>query len=412
MGEARQIDQALTDARHQRELAELELLTAQDDLNAAREQRQGVERIARFDASMADRDVYLQRMIFRQMSANLELLTYDLYVLQKAFEYEFDARIDEIFSRWPALQKFRPLLELSPGSLTGEFDRTNVHRDLLEQSAQLEDLPDVVQLVRDLALGARYRDSYTLSIKDDFPIAWDRFKRNGPLLFEISLREFMGLSSNGRPMRHSIKIKSLRFEPVICVPKEDLVSLSNEKDPDKEDFKYCLASPVDVGTWRTREATLRSSKQAKLVEKHPNRLTWAAFHAGEGWQIGENGALRWIEWGPQVADSNYEAEEVKNYYNALEGLTPASRWVIDYDRSTGLLPKHFGNVLVTIEFTYGMIEENIRQTFAAGISEQLGAVTEFQSAPRIIQDATAENRTDARAARAFVRRRIQAVHER
>lgn len=164
-----------------------------------------------------------------------------------------------------------------------------------------------------------------------------------------------------------------------------MVSLSNEKDPDKEDFKYCLASPVDVGTWRTREATLRSSKQAKLVEKHPNRLTWAAFHAGEGWQIGENGALRWIEWGPQVADSNYEAEEVKNYYNALEGLTPASRWVIDYDRSTGLLPKHFGNVLVTIEFTYGMIEENIRQTFAAGISEQLGAVTEFQSAPALFR---------------------------
>ena len=47
MGEARQVDQAVGDARHQHELAELELLGAQDELDAAQTQRRGLEQVSR-----------------------------------------------------------------------------------------------------------------------------------------------------------------------------------------------------------------------------------------------------------------------------------------------------------------------------------------------------------------------------
>lgn len=409
MSEARQVDQAVAEARQQREIAELELYAAQDDLSAAHEQRHGLERLGNFDAAIEDRDVYLQRMVFRQMSANIELITYDLYVLQKAFEYEFDAKLEEIFTRWPALIRFRPLLELSPGTLTGEFDRTNVHQDLLEQRQQLVDLPEVVQLVRDLAMGTRYRNSRTISIEHDYPAAWSRFLTSGsPILFETRLRDFVGIAPSGRPMRHSVKIKSVKVKPILH---GRLTIESVDNDPAGDKFTYQVVSPEEVGTWRGKVDNNRSAEAANLAFRLADRLAWAVFHCGVGWQIDDTGALRWIEWGPQVVDSNHPSEENNSYYNALEGLTPASRWILDYDRSSGILPIHIKDFEVTVEVTYGMIEENIRHAHAALSGIQASEVT-WEPVSKALEDDMEAANPDSSLARALARRQIQALHVR
>ena len=313
--------------------------------------------------------------------------------------------------------------ESSPGS---SIARTS-DRDLLAQAAQLEYLPDVVQLVRDLAIGVRYRDRVTLSMRHDFPEAWHSFIEKGvPLLFESTLPQFCGLRPGGRPLRHSIKIKSLRFtakfRPQILeepkLPDEKLPEDSldprdlSPKTKQKKPESFRLAAPGAVGRLRNFENSYRAASEARLMQDYPERFKWAVFHAGEGWQIDENGALRWIEWGPQLADSNHDAEETESYYNALEGLTPAARWLIDYDRSTGLRPEDFEDMFVIVEVTYGRIEENLRLAFHMGQHEELGQAP----APEINRDPARPDgpydaRQDAVAARAFAARRVATVQQ-
>lgn len=447
MKEARQVDQAVTDARHQQELAELELLAAQDDLSAAHQQRGVIRKIADFDAGVEDRDVYLQRMMFRKISSSIELITYDLYVIQKGFEYEFDVSLDEIFSRWPQLQRFRALLELSPGTLTGEFDRTNVHQDLIEHSARLSVLPELVSLVRDLVSGAKYRNTLSLSMKDDFPDEWTRFKKAKipkPLMFETNLRFFIGATSEGHPMRHSVKIKSLKLKPRFPMSAVQMaesearigrkldsssggsqptfdVSPEGEEEPPVESQNvgnsnqpepgYELSDPKYVGIGQMKIQKRRARQAARLIEEFPDRFKWVAFHAGEGWQIDEKGSLRWIEWGPQVADSNFETEKVDEYYNSLEGLTPATRWIVDFDRSDGLSAGSLDNIEIVIEYTYGKIEENVRNAFAAASNEQFSTASHFSSSEELVRDEIESPRKDALGAEIMMKHRIQTAHD-
>ena len=85
----------------------------------------------------------------------------------------------------------------------------------------------------------------------------------------------------------------------------------------------------------------------------------------------ERGDRRLVEWGPQVLDGSLGVEEGETYYNALEGLTPATRWVWEYDRSMGIEPADFVDVELRLEFTFQRIDENVR--FAA---EHVGLIAQ------------------------------------
>ncbi|WP_224246036.1 hypothetical protein [Hyalangium gracile] len=366
MAETRSLDQQVMEARHQRELAALELLVAHDEVERAQESLSALNQVEGFAGSVQDRDVYLQRVAYQRIWTRIELLSYQLYIIQRAFEYEFDAELGEIFQRWPMLQRFQPLLQLSPGILTGEFDRTNVHQDLLQHAADLENLPEALQLVQDMALETRYRATVTLSLRHDFPDAWEQFRRFGPpISFETKLPMFSGLAQSDRTFRHSIKIARVEVKPrfpnlpggppgVASMPSET-VALA--------DLTVSMVSPRKMG--ERLEASRESKRQQslRLVFEHPDRLGLALFHSGEGYQVDERGHLRWVEWGPQVLDSNLEVADPEAHYNALEGLTPAARWDLLLDPAAGIRPEDLEDILLVVTFTYGRHEANVRLAY-------------------------------------------------
>lgn len=366
MEEMRGVDEDLSNSRHQRELAALELLVAKDDARLAEEQLRGLRQIEQFTAAVQDRDVYLQRYLYKRMWASLELMSYQLYVLQKGFEYEYDSGLSEMFERWPALQSFKGLLELSPGVLAGEFGRTNVHADLAAHHSKLGLVEDVLQTVRDVAIGTRHRDSLTISLRHDFPNAWERFRLNGaPLSFELPLRRFLGVVPSGHPLRHSIKIRTARVVPVVAHARPldgyQEPGVPGSRHPTAMEFETSLVGTERMGKRLELESELRREHARALAREFPDRLKIAVYHAGEGTQMDERGSFARIEWGPQVLDSNLGVLDADEHYNPLEGLTPAARWSLELDTSSGIQAADLEDVQLHIEFTFGRLEENLRK---------------------------------------------------
>ena len=147
-----------------------------------------------------------------------------------------------------------------------------------------------------------------------------------------------------------------------------------------------------------------------MVSEHSDRLNLVLFHAGVGDQIDERGHLRRIEWGPQAADSNLGVQDEGQHYQLLEGLTPATGWTLVVDSASLLLPADFDDLTVTIEFTYGRHEENLRELHR-GVSEGFAAQLPVSNTDRV-SDETVGDRRSANGARALTRAQVQAARKR
>lgn len=361
--EARSLDRGAQEARHQRGLLELELAVARDEQARLEDEGRAASTLAGLASSAADRAMYARRALYRRMWAETELLTYQLYLLQRGFEYEFDVPLEEIFERWPQLDTFRNLLEISPGVLAGEFGRTNVHRDLLRTTVSLEEVSKALELVRDLVATARYRDTLALTLREDYPEAWGTFKDQEiptPIRFRTTLAQVAGVRIQGRGIRHSFKIEQVTIHP----------ELFAEGAPGPVDAAPgTLLAPGRLGALRVERRRAESNRVALLALRSPERLKLALFHSGIGDQVDERGTLRRIEWGPQVIDSNLGVAEADAFFNAAEGLTPATEWALIIDPESAILTSNIQDVQVRITFSYGRDEESVRvlhRTLAQG----------------------------------------------
>ncbi len=353
--ESRVLDRDAREARHQRELLELELAVARDEQARLEDDASAAEALADLADAAAERAIHLRRSIYRRTWTQLELLTYQLYLLQRGFEYEFDAPLAEMFQRWPQLDPFRALLELSPGTTAGEFDRTNVHRDMLLAADLMEAIPEALQLVRDLVATVCYRDSITISLRHDYPDAWAAFRKHpvpSTLRFRTTLAQVGGVRIQGRGIRHSFKIEQVTVHPRI----ESSPPIAAPEVSDS----VVLFSPKTLGDRREANRLAEAHRAALLAQECPDRLKLVLFHAGTGDQLDEWGALRRIEWGPQVIDSNLIVAEADKFYNAAEGLTPASDWALIVDPESPILTSEFQDIRIQITYTYRRDEESVR----------------------------------------------------
>lgn len=363
--EIKRLDGEISTIRHEYALLEIDQLVANDNVARIDENVVRINSLRNLANDRADRKVYLQRVAYERLWTRLELLSYQLYVVQKAFEYEFDVPLEEILTRWPSLEQFRPLLELSPGVMAREFSHTSVHRDLLAQKVDLESLPEVIRIVRELAVETRFRDKIILSIATDYPNEWACFRQSKflePIRFSTVLSQFNGAKFSGRALRHSIKIRRVQIVPTLT--KRDLYPPKNHQ-PGSD---IAIVSPEEQKKRLELGRRLQRISEKQLSAACPDRLKYALLHAGIGEQMDESGVLRTIEWGPQMLDSGLEVEDAEIRFNQLEGLTPATRWTLVLDRDSGLLPEDFDDIKIEVEVTYGRHEENLRDIHA-GLAE-------------------------------------------
>lgn len=362
----RRLDKEVSETRHQRELIKIEQIVANDEVQRVLDRRDSLNHLKRAYQHESDQQIQLRRYHYHKLWANLELISYQLYILQKAFEYEFDTPLEEIFTRWPQLDQFRTLLELSPGVLAGEFSRTNVLQDLFRELGNLEELPAAIRLVKDLAIDTRYRDKTTISLRADYPDVWREFNGNAealpPVKFSTSLQPFSGVMLQGRSIRHSFKIETVRVAAKLKAAKDHDVSVIDEL-LNAAETANTVYSPSRMGLHLQDERRLARTRELILAHEMPDRIKMVLFHSGIGEQVDERGSLRIIEWGPQAADSNLGVVDPDENYNLAEGLTPATDWTLVFDQQSALSGDCFEDIEIEVHFTYGRQEENSRHVY-------------------------------------------------
>ncbi len=358
----RSIDKDITSALHRRELSELDKLIAKNSVSKHTAQLDLMGSIQMSTWDNINADVYLRRVNYRRSWASLHLLSYQLYVLQRAFEYEFDVPIELMFKRWPQLEALRPLLELSPGILEGEFSRTNVHEDMLNYYVELDALPTIIDKAREIVEGRRFLDTITVSLRGDFGSAWETFQSGGLPRFETPLRMFMGVGNYGRELRYGFKIRSVTME---VITKRDGATIASRSSfdfydtlddvRDKEKKRRTPTEVVSTTALGESETELIQSRRklARLkFEYLPDRFKVALLHSGAANQISESGAIYEIEWAPQMVDTNLGVLDPEQHHNPAEGLSPATIWTLLWDPDFGLNTLDIEDIKISIKYSY------------------------------------------------------------
>ncbi|MGR5485309.1 hypothetical protein [Vibrio alfacsensis] len=366
-GRMRKLDREVSETRHQRELVLIEQINANDNVERIRQERILLREAKDLSSEASDQSIVMRRYNYRRLWVNLELINYKLYILQKAFEYEYDVPIEQLSERYPEYKTFNSLFEISPGTLAGEFNRSNVLSNMLPALNQLEDLKNTIKTHDDVVKHAKYRDSLTFSLSADFPEVWDLFKHQSdalsPINFTTTLQHFSGVMMQSKSMRHSYKIERVSLVPELTQSKDrgTPVSIATiDTKLEKASTATSFSSPKAMRESLEAEIELQRQRELIVVRRDISRFKTALFHSGVGPQINEDGKLRVLEWGPQVSDSNLEVVDPESNYNFAEGLTPATDWTIVFDSSSTLTPKHLSDIKLTIQFTYCRHEENAR----------------------------------------------------
>lgn len=377
-GQMRKLDKEVSETRHQRELVLIEQINAKDNVERIKQDRLLLREAEDLDFEAANQSILMRRYNYRRLWVTLDLINYKLYILQKAFEYEYDVAIERLAEKHPEYSKFQSLFEISPGTLAGEFNRSNVLSDMLPALDGLTSLKEAIETYEDLAKDTKYRDSLTFSLKNDFPEVWEMFKKQSdtlsPLNFKTTLLHFSGVMMQGKSIRHSYKIERVSLTP-------ELNSKLYQRSIENMDrFNSTLERAETMATIRSPKAMLKNldaelqllqRREFSLISQDISRFKTALFHSGVGPQVNEDGKLRILEWGPQVSDSNLEVVDSKSNYNFAEGLTPATDWTIAFDSSSTLTPEHLSDIKLTIQFTYCRHEENARH-FHLYLNEESG----------------------------------------
>lgn len=366
-GRMRKLDREVSETRHQRELVLIEQINANDNVERIRQERILLREAKDLSFEASDQSIVMRRYNYRRLWVNLELINYKLYILQKAFEYEYDVPIERLSERYPEYKTFNSLFEISPGTLAGEFNRSNVLSSMLQALNQLESLKNSIKKHDDVVKRAKYRDSLTFSLSADFPEVWDLFKQQSdalsPINFTTTLQHFSGVMMQSKSMRHSYKIERVSLVPELTQSKDrgTPVSIATiDTKLEKASTATSFSSPKAMRESLEAEIELQRQRELIVVRRDISRFKTALFHSGVGPQINEDGKLRVLEWGPQVSDSNLEVVDPESNYNFAEGLTPATDWTIVFDSSSTLTPKHLSDIKLTIQFTYCRHEENAR----------------------------------------------------
>lgn len=361
------LDKEVSETRHQRELVLIEQINARDNVERIRQDRLLLREAEDLNFEVANQSIIMRRYNYRRLWDSLELINYKLYILQKAFEYEYDVPIDRLPERHPEFKSFSSLFEISPGTLAGEFNRSNVLNDMVSALDELSGLRDAIERYEDLTKNPKYRDSVTFSLKHDFPDVWEMFEsqhdRLAPLSFRTTLQHFSGVMMHSKSMRHSYKIERVSLKPELNQASiKHFTENTDAIDSTLESARATVAirSPKAMRKDLDAELKLLQRREFSLVSQDLSRFKTALFHSGIGPQMNEDGKLNILEWGPQVSDSNLEVVDPKSHYNFAEGLTPATNWTLVFDPSSTLTPKHLSDIKLTIQFTYCRHEENAR----------------------------------------------------